>query len=301
MAHDTTVLITGICGRLAREVARALHRIRPVVGVDCRPFPDRPKDIEHHEVDLRRKKLKDLFRTSGLGAVVHLGMLHDPGFSKLLEYVAQFRIPKLVVLSSANVYGPHPDNAQFLKEDSPLLGGREISDIRDLIEVDMLTQSFFWKEPHTETVLLRPAHILGRVKNAESNYLRLPTVPTVMGYDPMLQVVDELDVVQAVTRALEPGARGVFNIAGAPAAPLSRLLALLGRKHVAVPHTMARVIVDQLWRFRLTGFAGPELDHLRYVCMVDDRRARLKLKYAPEVSLEATLATLDADRWLPAA
>ena len=31
------------------------------------------------------------------------------GFAKLLEYVAQFQVPKLVVLSSANVYGPQPE------------------------------------------------------------------------------------------------------------------------------------------------------------------------------------------------
>ena len=62
------------------------------------------------------------------------------GFQKLLEYVAQFQVPKLVVLSSANVYGPQPDNAQFLTEDAPLLGGARFSEIRDLIEVDMLAQ-----------------------------------------------------------------------------------------------------------------------------------------------------------------
>ena len=85
----------------------------------------------------------------------------SPGSRKLLEYVAQFHVPKLVVLSSANVYGPQPSNPQFLTEDAPLLGGQNFSDIRDLVEVDMLAQSFFWKLPETETVILRPVHILG--------------------------------------------------------------------------------------------------------------------------------------------
>jgi UDP-glucose 4-epimerase len=52
-----------------------------------------------------------------------------------------------VVLSSANVYGPRPDNPQFLTEEAPLLGSQDFSDIRDLIEVDMLAQSFFWRNP----------------------------------------------------------------------------------------------------------------------------------------------------------
>ena len=141
-------VVTGICGRLGRHVARVLHRERTVVGVDRRDFVGKPKDIDHQKVDLRRNKLRDVFRGGDVEAVVHLGVMHDPrasaadhhswnvaGFVKLLEYVAQFEVDKLVVLSSANVYGPQPDNAQFLTEEAPLLGGQNFSEIRDLVEV----------------------------------------------------------------------------------------------------------------------------------------------------------------------
>src|SRR6185436_8893564 len=102
---------------------------------------------------------------------------------------------------------------QFLSEDAPLLAASAFSDMRDLVELDMLAQSFFWKHPHTETVILRPAHILGTVRNAPSNYLRLPVVPTLMGFDPMMQAVHQEDVVSAIARALEPGVRGLYNLA----------------------------------------------------------------------------------------
>src|SRR3984885_10582246 len=222
-----SVLVTGICGRLGKRLARVLHRERLVVGVDRRPFNDKPKDIEHQQVDIRRKKLKDVFRAGDIRAVVHLGVMHDPrasaaehhswnvaGFTKLLEYVSQFHVPKLVVLSSANVYGPQPGNPQFLSEEAPLLGGQNFSDIRDLIEVDMLAQSFFWKLPETETVILRPVPILGSVHNAPSNFLRLNPIMTVMGFDPMAQVIQQADVVQAIELALMPGIRGIYNVAG---------------------------------------------------------------------------------------
>src|SRR5580692_901747 len=241
------VLVTGICGRLGKRLARVLHRERLVVGVDRRPFVDKPKDIEHAQVDIRRKKLKDVFRAHDIQAVVHLGVMHDPrasaaehhswnvaGFTKLLEYVAQFSVPKLVVLSSANVYGPQPGNAQFLTEESPLLGGQNFSDIRDLIEVDMLAQSFFWKLPETETVILRPVHILGSVHNAPSNFLRHNPVVTVMGFDPMAQVIQQADVVRALDLALRPGVRGIFNLAGPEPVPLSRLVKILDRQRLSV-------------------------------------------------------------------
>jgi UDP-glucose 4-epimerase len=304
------VLVTGVCGRLGKHVARVLHRDRRVVGVDRRSFDDKPKDIEHAQVDLRRTKLKDVFRAGQIEAVVHLGVMHDPrasaaehhswnvaGFSKLLEYVAQFNVPKLVVLSSANVYGPQPSNPQFLSEDAPLLGGQNFSDIRDLVEVDMLAQSFFWKLPETETVILRPVHILGRVHNAPSNFLRLNPIVTVMGFDPMTQVLHQGDVVHAIDRALQPGVRGIFNVAGPEPVPLSRLIKILGRQRISVPYSLARVALRRLWALRLTTFPPPELDHIRYVCMVDDRRARQVLGFVPRVSREDTVRSVDEGRW----
>jgi UDP-glucose 4-epimerase len=304
------VLITGICGRLGKHLARVLHRERRVVGVDRRPFVDKPKDIEHAQVDVRRKKLKDVFRAGDIEAVVHLGVMHDPrasaadhhswnvaGFTKLLEYVGQFQIPKLVVLSSANVYGPQPSNPQFLTEESPLLGGQNFSDIRDLVEVDMLAQSFFWKLPETETVILRPVHILGAVHNAPSNFLRLNPIMTVMGFDPMAQVIQQSDVVHALELALRPGIRGIFNVAGPEPVPLSRMVKLLDRQRLSVPYSLARIVLRRLWALRLTTFPPPELDHIRYVCMVDDRRARQVLGFAPRMTLEETVRSVDEGRW----
>lgn len=304
------VLVTGICGRLGKRLARVLHRDRAVRGVDRRPFDDKPKDVSHAQVDVRRKKLKDVFRAGDIEAVVHLGVMHDPrasaaehhswnvaGFTKLLEYVAQFHVPKLVVLSSANVYGPQPSNPQFLAEEAPLMGGASFSDIRDLVEVDMLAQSFFWKLPETETVILRPVHILGTVHNAPSNFLRLNPVLSIWGFDPMVQVIHESDVVRAIDLALRPGIRGIFNVAGPEPVPLSRVVKILGRQRVALPYSLASGVLRRLWTWRLTTFPPPELDHIRYVCMVDDRRARQVLGFSPKTPLEETVLSVDEGRW----
>lgn len=305
------VVITGICGRLGRRLARRLHRERHVIGLDRRPFPDKPKDVEHHAFDVRRKKTADILRHGSVGALVHLGVMHDPrggaeehhswnvaGFQRLLEYARRYDVPKVVLISSANVYGPRPDNAQFLTEDAPLLGANTFSDMRDLVELDMMAQQFFWKHPRTETVILRPTHILGTVRNAPSNYLRLQVVPTLMGYDPMVQVVHQDDVVRAILLALQPGVRGIFNIAGPPPVALSSALRTLGRATLPVPHPIAKLGVERLWRWRMTSFPAPELEFIRYVCMVDDRRARQVLGYQPAHDLDETLHAVDEDRWV---
>jgi len=304
------VVITGICGRLGRRLGRVLHRERPVVGLDRRQFPDRPKDIEHFAIDIRRKKARDLFRHSDIGALVHLGVMHNPrdsheehqtwnvvAFQRLLEYVQQYDVPKLVLVSSANVYGPRPDNAQFLTEDAPLLGAGAFSDMRDLVNLDMLTQSFFWKRPRTETVILRPTHILGTVHNAPSNYLRLKVVPTLMGFDPMIQCMHQDDLVHAIRLALRPGVRGIFNVGGPPPLSLSSALRILDRPTLPLPHSVAKLGIERLWRWRMTSFPAPELDFIRYVCMVDDTRARQVLGYAPRFDIEQTLHAVDEERW----
>ncbi|HVJ14573.1 MAG TPA: NAD-dependent epimerase/dehydratase family protein [Polyangiaceae bacterium] len=308
-AQDSAVIVTGVCGRLGRRLLRFLHRERPVVGMDQRPFGDRPADVEHYELDVRSKRAREVFR-HGVGALVHLGVMHDPRikssdshawnlkvFQKLLEYVETFQIPKLVLLSSANVYGPRADNPQFLSEEAPLLGAGPFSEIRALVELDIVCQSFFWRNPSTETVILRPSHILGTVRNAPSNYLRLGLVPRLLGFDPMMQVVHQDDVVRALLLSLRPGMRGIYNVAGPPPVALSRAIEILGRNTVALPHAVARVMIERLFKLRVTSFPAPELDFIRYVCMVDDTRARERLGYAPRYSLEETLRAVDEERW----
>jgi UDP-glucose 4-epimerase len=306
-----TVVVTGADGRLGRRLVRALHRTTPVIGLDHRESLGFPPDIEHHALDLASKRVRDLLKRPGIAAVVHLGVLHDPrarverhhGWNmltlrRLFDCVEEFAIPKLVLLSSANVYGPRPDNPQLLGEDAPLLAAGRFSEIRDLVELDLFAQGFFYRNPATETVILRPSHILGTVRNAPSNYLRMKRVPTLLGFDPMMQVVHQDDVVGAIVRALAPAVRGIFNIAGPPPVALSQAIEMLGRQTVPLPHGLARVAVDRLFRWRVTSFPAAELDFIRYVCMVDDSRARRELCYAPRHDLGATLSAVDDERWV---
>ncbi|HVZ32736.1 MAG TPA: NAD-dependent epimerase/dehydratase family protein, partial [Polyangiaceae bacterium] len=271
-------------------------------------FEGRPKDVIHHRVDIRRKKTRDVFRAGGVEALVHLGIMHNPresdeerhswnvtGFQHLLEYAIKYGVKKVVVLSSANVYGPSPENPQFLTEDAPLLGAQRFSAIRDLMEVDMLAQNFLWKHPEIETVVLRPCHILGRVRNAPSNYLRAEHPFMVLGFNPMVQVMHERDVEYAIELSLQPGKRGIYNLRGPGELPISRAFELLGRRPIFWPAGLAQRALNQLWRTRLTSFPAPELDHIRYVCMVDDTRARRELGYRHRFDMRQTLEAVNDD------
>lgn len=307
-ARPRKVVITGISGRLGRIVARRLHHELDwqIVGLDRRPMLGRPKDIELHQVDLRSKKARDVFRAGDVDALIHLGVMHDPrarpaelyswnitGTSKLLEYCQAYRVPKVVLLSSANVYGPRPDNPQFLTEEAPLLAAQRFPQMRDLVEIDHLVSTFLWRAQQLETVILRPVHIVGPMHNAPSNYLRLARPPMLLGFDPMIQLIHYEDVADAILAALAPGRRGIYNICGPGEVPLSAVIGALGRTPVMIPHPVAGPLLSLAFRLGLSSYPVAELDFIRYVCMVDGRRAAAELGYRSRHTLRDTIRAVD--------
>jgi UDP-glucose 4-epimerase len=247
-----------------------------------------------------------VFRVGDVDALVHLGVMHDPrarpaelyswnitGTTKLLEYCQAYRVPKVVLLSSANVYGPRPDNPQFLTEEAPLLAAQRFPQMRDLVEIDHLVSTFLWRAAQVETVILRPVHIVGPVHNAPSNYLRIERPPVLLGFDPMVQLIHVQDVAEAIVAALAPGRRGIYNIVGPGEVPLSTVLGELGREPVSIPHPMAKPILSLAFRLGISSFPVAELDFIRYVCMVDGRRATAELGFRPHFGLRETIRAVD--------
>jgi UDP-glucose 4-epimerase len=297
------VVITGISGNLGRALSRVLHTQERIIGVDRRPFVGKPKDIEMAQLDLRKKKLEDVFKKTQVKAIIHMGILHDPrmsaeehhsfnvlGTSRVLECAAKFGVKKLVVLSSANVYGPSPDNSNFLSEDAPLMAASRFASMRDLIEVDMLAHGFFWRHPQVETVVLRPVHIVGpTVKNAASNYLRLKRPWNLSGFDPMVQLIHMEDVASAMAEALKDGRKGVYNLTGPGEVPLSAVFKELGARPISVPHPIARPLLSRLFKLRLASYPPEELDHIQFLCAVDGNRWKKETQWVPRHSLRETI------------
>ena len=113
---EGAVLVTGISGNLGRTLTKLLHREEKVMGLDRRPFVGKPKDLEVHQLDIRKKKVEDIFRRGEVKALIHMGIIHDPrlpqaehhsfnvlGTRAVLEFAARYGVAKVVVLSSTNV------------------------------------------------------------------------------------------------------------------------------------------------------------------------------------------------------
>ncbi len=300
------VVVTGISGNLGRSLAKMLHKRERIIGIDRRPFPGKPKDIEMYQLDLRKRKAEDVFRRNDVQAVIHMGIMHDPrmneeehhsfnvvGTTRILEYCARYGVKKVIMLSSANVYGPSPDNSNFLTEDAPLMAASRFSEVRDLTEVDMLAYGFFWKHPDIQTVILRPVHIIGpNIKNAPSNYLRLKYPWVLAGFDPIVQLIHVDDAARAMIEALRPEAKGVYNVVGPGEVPLSSIFRELGRTVLPVPHLVARPLLELMFKYHLASFPPPELDHIQFLCAVDGSRWAKDLGWKPSFSMRETIRSV---------
>ncbi len=191
------IVLTGIAGRLGRRLAQRLNRRHQVIGIDRRACPGLPKGVVHHRVDIRHRPAEDVFRTREVDAVIHVGVVHDfrapsedlyvrnvIGTETLLRLVSSYKVKKLILLSTADVYGPVSTNSHFITEEAPLMASQRFPETRSLVAVDRAVQSFFWRHHDMESVILRPAQIVGpNVRNAPSKYLRKRVIPTIMGFD----------------------------------------------------------------------------------------------------------------------
>jgi UDP-glucose 4-epimerase len=293
------ILISGICGNFGRELAAYLHKEHKIIGLDRREFNDRPKDIIHFQIDIRRKKIEEIFRKYVIKTVIHLNIIHDPrvsskehyefnltGTANILDLAVKYRVPHFIFLSSADIYGPSPDNPLFIPETHQLYGSKNIPILRDLVETDLLVQSYFWKAPDMTTTILRPCHIVGlNIQNGVMKYIKGRIVPTVAGFNPMIQIIHMQDVFRAIEMVMKRREMGIFNISAQDQIPLLVLLREIGVSHLPVLPPFEKSIFRGLFAAGLISIHPEQVDFLKYPCMVDDSRIRERLSFSPQYKI----------------
>ena len=300
------VLITGISGGQGRLLARRLLENYEVCGVDRAAWEGHPREIAVHTVDLRKKRFEDVIRTELPTAVIHMGFIrhfragesvrHDVnvrGTKQLLDHCVNHGVQSLVVLSSSYVYGAFPENPYYMDEDSPLSASRSYPEIRDLVEVDTLASAFLWRYPHIRTCVLRPVNVLGYyVHSMVGQYLREHRIPTVMGFDPMMQFIHEEDLSEAIALALEHGLQGVFNVTGPGEVPLHTAIRETGGTALPMPELIIRPLFERLFRWGLLPYPPGAIDYLKYPITVSGDRFVDATNFRPLFSLEEIFQSL---------
>ena len=305
------VLITGITLGQGKLVARALLRREggyEVVGVDMKPWEDRPRGVTMALADVRKRKFEDVIRRERPDAIVHLASVrhfqshpalrHEVnvnGTRRLLDFAVAHGVKQVVIVSSSYVYGALPENPYYMDEAYPLNSSRTYPEMRDLAEMDMLATAFLWHYPQISISVLRPTNVLGaHVRTAIGRYLRAEYVPTVLGFNPMMQFLHEDDMAEAIVLAIERDARGAFNVVGPGAVPLHTAIREVGRVPLPLPEVAVRSAIQALFRWKLFAFPPRAIDFAKYQCTLDGRRFRDATGFTPRYSLTETFAAMRA-------
>ena len=306
MDERQTVLITGAAGYWGARVATRLMAEPDVavLGLDAEHPTEEVQGLDLIHADLRNPLLPKLLQAERVDVVCHLALsgTRRPsetafdrnviGTTKVLGACAAAGVRKVLVKSSMAVYGARLTNSSFLTEDHPLRGSRRYGYTRDLIEVEVLCNGFRRGEPDIVLTVLRFPSIVGPTAETRmTRFLKELWAPSLLGFDPMMQVIHEDDVVEALVHAIRHDRPGVYNIAAQGVLPLSRIRGLAGKPPWAVFHPFA------YWGARLLGGPGSRLarclpmapDYLRYPWVGDLGRMRHEFGFQPSYTAEETL------------
>lgn len=193
---------------------------------------------------------------------------------------------KVVLISSAAVYGPNTHNTGLLGEIPLSRRHRANRTAAGWIALETLAEMEMGGGSLTR---LRPAPTLipgGR--DYFSRLFRRRVVIGLLGYDPVVQLLSPPDLADASTRAVsvEPG--GTYNVAPAGGIPLREAHRVSGTACIGLPGVLHRLAYSVLHPLGLSPHRD-QLDYLRHSSTVSDRALRDRTEYVPRSSSFAAL------------
>ncbi len=301
MTHPRNVLITGASGYWGAQVAARLVSepgLR-ILGLDSVAPAKRIRGLDFIQADIRNPLVVDLLSEEQIHTICHLAFRDDArpseasfdsnvmGTMKIFGAAVTTGVKKIVFKSSMMVYGARADNSAFLSEERTPASQTGRSRLRDLLEVEAFCNGFRGQNPDLCLTVLRFPSIVGpQADTSMTRFLSSQLTPTLLGFDPLMQVIHEDDVVEALAHAVLHNAPGVFNVAAEGVLPLSKLMALAGKLAPPVVHLAAYwsnpvlssmgLPVGRLWPL--------PLDYLRYPWVGDLNKMRYVLNFVPRYS-----------------
>ncbi len=302
-----TIAITGAAGFLGSNLIGMLEqdeRVKSIVALDVKPPPTAKPGgkTRFHEVDLTQpaaeSTVAEILAAEQVDTLAHLAFLasptHGTAWAHELESVGtmhvvvgarQAKVRKFVLWSLTWLYGARPSNPNFLSEKHPLRAPTSEPFFADKIDAEEQVHKLAQRSPEMVVTVLRTAPILGpTVNNTLTRYLARRVVPTMMGFDPLVQFLHEADAIAAMHLAVLRDAPGTFNIVGDGVLPLSTAIRLAGRIGVPVPHPVAESVARVGWVAQLVEAPPSFLKYLRFLCVADGRKATAEMGFQPAYS-----------------
>ncbi len=296
-----TIVVAGVSGYWGQRVAQQLLAMPDVrvLGIDRQPPPQLLDGLDFVKADIRNPLLVELLRAERVDTLVHLAWRERQwrkeedfesnvlGAMHLLGACVDAGVRQVVWRSTMAVYGARAQNPLYLPETTPLAARSSNAAIRDALEVERFIAGFAADYPELNMAVLRLASVIGvDVDSPFTRLLRLPVLPDLLGFDPLLQLIDADDAVAALVHAALHPVRGPVNIAAEGVVSLCQLAGKLGRPTLPIVH----LLVYWGWPLLAGLPAGRDLlrwfplepDYLRFPWVGDLTRMRSELDFAPQ-------------------
>lgn len=306
------VIIAGVATRWGVELAARLEQhpdVTEVIGIDSTAPDTDLGQTRFIEADIRSPEISRILPALQPDIVVHCGIiwypeegrpsraLHDINVIGTLQLLAACEktpsLKALICRGSAAIYGSSPAAPAFFTEEMARSYPLQTRFQRDIGELEGYFDSFSRRRRDVTCCMLRFQVAIGPGLNDPfSRYLNLPVVPTLLGFDPRLQLLHVEDATGALAAATTNPVSGAVNVAPDGAISLSRILRLSGKPAVGLPPLLAGMINKRLG-IRL-GSADLYRDAellLRYGRGCDNRRLREEIGY--ELAFDAEGAVRD--------
>ena len=295
------VLITGVGSYFGCALARALERdpeVEYVAGLDTRRPPASLERTELIDADIRNPVIGRLIPQAEVDTVVHNqivrrpgpGMspraMHDINVVGSLQLLAACEkadsIRAIVIRGSAGIYGAEPHAPQFFDERMTRLFPLRTRFQRDVAEIENYFETYSRRHPAVVCTMLRYQPSVGPSLDTQvTRYLRLPVIPTYLGFDPRIQLVHEDDALAALVAAVKRPVRGAVNVAAPGTMGLTRMVRMAGRPTLPLPSPLFGPATQAGRRLGLPDFSDDFQRLLRYGRGVDTTRLIEEVGFQP--------------------
>src|SRR3954452_14282385 len=169
---------------------------------------------------------------------------------------------------------------------------------QDSLDIESYVRAYARRRPDVGVAVLRFTNMIGpRIDSLLSGYLRMPVVPTALGYDARVQLLHEDDAVAVLRLAATGDFAGTVNVGASGTVLLSQAIRRLGRVALPVPEAAMGSIGRVTRRSGLVDWSPEQMRFLNFGRVVDTRVLREEFGYTPRYSTPEALA--DYARTLP--
>ncbi|MFF7641227.1 NAD-dependent epimerase/dehydratase family protein [Streptomyces canus] len=298
------VAVTGAAsgiGALLTERLAASEEIKQVIALDERR--GECAAALWHILDVRDPAIAEKLR--GADVVVHLALdldlETDPaartaynvrGTQTVLTAAAAAGVHRVVLCTSAMVYGALPDNELPLSEDAELRATAEATGVGDLLEIERLARRAPRAHPGLNVTVVRPAVLVGGgTDTALTRYFESPRLLVVAGSRPAWQFCHVEDLCSALEHAVLEKADGELAVGCDGWLEQEEIEELSGIRRMELPSAVALGAAARLHRIGLTPSPAGDLAYTMYPWVVSGSRLH-DAGWRPRWTNEEVLAVL---------